>query len=1172
MKKKRLILMMLVMLVSVTGAWAQSVSFEHNDWRAQQYDYDFTTTSFYDMFVPTNVSHYYDCNSDWLKNGVANYSGELPEGTDNYQLFLSRMNTDWMAASLFDWFTMTAVTPAYTQYTYTIHFKVECTQQLVTNTIVRAALFDYHGGSNAWLGRLSTPDKYNYFYTAQNDVTSQDQVLGDEICAARMVGTTEPYESTCDVSFTRKSNYGGTLTSVHRFGFSSSRSLGPKSSRCAHRTFLYACVTPHFDGYVKHVVYQPNAGTGSEDTNDIIRSGSIQSNQFTRTGYTFANWNTKADGTGTTYNEGDVITVDESTKGQMTLYAQWVPNSYTVNFNKQGGTDGSDNVIATFDAAMPQIATPTRSGYGFYGYFSEPNGNGTRYYDIYGTSTHAWDVAEDNVTLYACWGTPVSYIDADGSLKYVGQYEPLTNGSTTLSRGWYLVTGTVTTNTLDCEGDVKIILADGAKLTATGDYDDAGIRVSAEGASLTIYGQQNQTGQLIATGGDFFGAGIGGAKEGSGHDITINGGVITANGGKFGSGIGGGNLGTGHNITINGGVITANGGLRGAGIGGGGCGTGHNITINGGTVTATGGESAAGIGGGFAGNGSDITINGGVITAVGGTDASAIGGRFISSNIFVHSSLVLYAGNTNPPTDFIAHTNGVDVSDRLSGKQYVIARKQEESITITFDMQGGTGGTEQITMNEFTEMPTITIPSRGEDIFLGYFSEQNGAGTQYYNADGTSAHYLDFTTNKTLYAYWDMRVPYIDADGNAQIANNVTKITNTSSTLNAGWYVVNGEVSTAGLVCNGAVHLILADGATLTATAETGYAGIEVSDIYPDAAITIYGQTAQTGKLIATGASGAAGIGGGSGDVRCNGQNITINGGIIAAKSLREGAGIGGGKKGYGRHITINRGVIIAESQHFGSAIGGGAGGSDIHIAGNLLVRAGESETSTEIIPHGSEDMATALAGKLYASIEPGAVVVTHYAENMGANYSTYYNGTFAYEVQTEGVTLYTASLATYGDETYLDLSEIEGNILPAGTPVIVRSETETDVLMIEHYGPTEDIILPANSLSGTSESTTVSANTVYTLGAEDIAGVNTLGFYIFAGTTIPAHKAYLQLEPGQSAPRRICFGTSSVGTATGLENANDAQSANVNKYMRNGQLLIRKNGHLYNAQGALVK
>ena len=175
----------------------------------------------------------------------------------------------------------------------------------------------------------------------------------------------------------------------------------------------------------------------------------------------------------------------------------------------------------------------------------------------------------------------------------------------TWNAGWYVVTGTDVTLPKGsiCNGDVHLILADGAKLTATGYWVDdeymgyAGIQVSGDGNSLTIYGQTAQTGKLEAT---TFGyaAGIGGKSGEDGHDITINGGKIDAEG--YASGIGGGNEAKGYNITINGGEVMALSRSNGAGIGGGSNGVehevflgahcdGHDITINGGIVTAEGG-------------------------------------------------------------------------------------------------------------------------------------------------------------------------------------------------------------------------------------------------------------------------------------------------------------------------------------------------------------------------------------------------------------------------------------------------------------------------------------------------------------------------------------------------------------------------------------------------------
>ena len=262
----------------------------------------------------------------------------------------------------------------------------------------------------------------------------------------------------------------------------------------------------------------------------------------------------------------------------------------------------------------------------------------------------------------------VNYIDADGQQK-TATATVVTNETTTLS-GWNVVLGNdVQTGTLTCcDGDVHLILADGAKLTATGGDREAGINVSGEGNSLTIYGQASQSGQLRAIGGDR-GAGIGGGFQGSGSNITIYGGLVNATGGEYGgAGIGGGYHGSGSNITINGGKITANGGSYGAGIGGGWDCSGSNITINGGTVTANGGSRGAGIGGGDEGSGSNITINGGIVTAVSGELAASIGGGFkgAGSNIKVSADCKVFADGNDPPTTEIAHDSDTDLAPALS--------------------------------------------------------------------------------------------------------------------------------------------------------------------------------------------------------------------------------------------------------------------------------------------------------------------------------------------------------------------------------------------------------------------------------------------------------------------------------------------------------------------------
>ena len=247
----------------------------------------------------------------------------------------------------------------------------------------------------------------------------------------------------------------------------------------------------------------------------------------------------------------------------------------------------------------------------------------------------------------------------------------------TLSNQWYVITGdnVIYPKGLVCQGDVHLILADGAILMAMGvmamgDENSAGIQVSGEGNSLTIYGQDKQTGQLLATSGTA--AGIGGGSGGNGSNITINGGTVTANGDGGAAGIGGGAGESGSNITINGGTVTATSEADGAGIGGGRDGKGMYITINGGTVTATSRISGAGIGGGYCGSGSNIIINGGTITANGGMYASGIGGGDggESDIVYVATDLIIKADGNNPPETGITNT-GDDLAGSLAGKRYV---------------------------------------------------------------------------------------------------------------------------------------------------------------------------------------------------------------------------------------------------------------------------------------------------------------------------------------------------------------------------------------------------------------------------------------------------------------------------------------------------------------------
>ena len=78
---------------------------------------------------------------------------------------------------------------------------------------------------------------------------------------------------------------------------------------------------------------------------------------FTRTGYVFSGWNTKADGTGKNYAKSEKAEFSEST----TLYAKWTAIGYNISYNLQNGTAGTNKpATAKYDQVVT-ISNPTKT-------------------------------------------------------------------------------------------------------------------------------------------------------------------------------------------------------------------------------------------------------------------------------------------------------------------------------------------------------------------------------------------------------------------------------------------------------------------------------------------------------------------------------------------------------------------------------------------------------------------------------------------------------------------------------------------------------------------------------------------------------------------------------------------------------------------------------------------
>ena len=148
------------------------------------------------------------------------------------------------------------------------------------------------------------------------------------------------------------------------------------------------------------ITYQLNGGANEAGNPPTytIESDTFTLGAPTRTGYTFSGWYDNETFSGTA-----VTTITQGSTGNTSFYVKWTPNNYTVTFNPQSGT-ASDPATkeVTFDATYGTLATTSRTGYTFSGWYTATEGGGTEV-----TTTTVLSTAS-NHTLYAKW-VPINY-------------------------------------------------------------------------------------------------------------------------------------------------------------------------------------------------------------------------------------------------------------------------------------------------------------------------------------------------------------------------------------------------------------------------------------------------------------------------------------------------------------------------------------------------------------------------------------------------------------------------------------------------------------------------------------------------------------------------------------------------------------------------------------------
>lgn len=141
----------------------------------------------------------------------------------------------------------------------------------------------------------------------------------------------------------------------------------------------------------------------------------------TRTGYIFQSWNTKSDGTGTSYEPGSKYSANNA----VTLYAIWSVIYYTITYNGNGGSIGPTYAIKYYGMPLALPSTGTRADYEFKGWSTSANGTvvykpGEMYYQNESKTLYAvWELVYIKPRI---WGLTVTRCDKDGADDDEGEY------------------------------------------------------------------------------------------------------------------------------------------------------------------------------------------------------------------------------------------------------------------------------------------------------------------------------------------------------------------------------------------------------------------------------------------------------------------------------------------------------------------------------------------------------------------------------------------------------------------------------------------------------------------------------------------------------------------------------------------------------------------------------
>ena len=266
-------------------------------------------------------------------------------------------------------------------------------------------------------------------------------------------------------------------------------------------TTLYAKWTPN----TYTVTFNANGGSGEMDSQSFTYDAAqnLTANNFTRSGYTFAGWNTSSEGTGTSYdNSASIKNLTDEPNGNITLYAQWekvvialaqeVLNDYINNNNNNRYTlpSGEYCVFGNLSLEYPIVIDGNVSIWSDRDYTISVSENYNSNNSSSWLSMIVISTANDTLTLGG--GTGNLTIDGTNNLSSTLNYLVMSSGTFNLSDKVTITNGNV---------NYGAVYIGGGTFTMTGgsiEYNNS--KTDGYGAGIHVQGDPNTTTVNISSG------------------------------------------------------------------------------------------------------------------------------------------------------------------------------------------------------------------------------------------------------------------------------------------------------------------------------------------------------------------------------------------------------------------------------------------------------------------------------------------------------------------------------------------------------------------------------------------------------------------------------------------------------------------------------------------------